>query len=254
MDETSRDSSSDVSAPDVPASGAPHATPERRPSPPAAAPADVATADVRASDADRDRFADILREALAQGRLDPEEHAERIDRVYRAKTLGELQPLISDLPEGRPAAPAPARPPAPPPGAPVAPGDRLTAVFSQASRKGRWRVGFRTSVLAVFGNVEIDLTEALFEHRQVEIHVNAVFGNVSIRVPENVTLRGAGSGVLGNYEVETAESPDGDAPVVVVSGLALLSSVEAKPKRGSLLKDLRSRRQKRPDLPGDTPR
>ncbi|WP_157867967.1 DUF1707 SHOCT-like domain-containing protein, partial [Streptomyces prasinus] len=32
-------------------------------------------ADLRVSDADRDRVADLLREALAEGRLSPDEHA-----------------------------------------------------------------------------------------------------------------------------------------------------------------------------------
>ena len=58
----------------------------------------------------------------------------------------------------------------------------------------------------------IDLTEALFEHRQVEINVTAILGNVEIRVPENVTLRGTGSGVLGSCEVRTAEAADPNAP------------------------------------------
>ncbi|MGO4417668.1 DUF1707 domain-containing protein, partial [Streptomyces sp. MCAF7] len=75
------------------------------------APGPVSAGELRASDADRDRIADILREALAEGRLDPEEHAERIDAVYRAKTVGELDTLVRDLPAaaaaGRAAAPAP---------------------------------------------------------------------------------------------------------------------------------------------------
>ncbi|WP_346776196.1 DUF1707 domain-containing protein, partial [Streptomyces sp. SID10115] len=71
---------------------------------------------LRASDADRDRTADILREALAEGRLTADEHAERIDGVYRAKTMAELQPLVRDLPaaheqpSARRLAPAPSRP------------------------------------------------------------------------------------------------------------------------------------------------
>ncbi|WP_323385336.1 DUF1707 SHOCT-like domain-containing protein, partial [Streptomyces calidiresistens] len=69
---------------------------------------------IRASDADRDRVAEILREALAEGRLDAEEHSERIDAVYRARTRAELEPLVSDLPGGQPSV-APS--PAPAPGA-----------------------------------------------------------------------------------------------------------------------------------------
>ncbi|WP_205719737.1 DUF1707 SHOCT-like domain-containing protein, partial [Actinomadura geliboluensis] len=57
---------------------------------------------MRASDADRDEVADRLREALAEGRITPEEHAERIDAVYKAKTYAELAPVLSDLPDEQP--------------------------------------------------------------------------------------------------------------------------------------------------------
>ncbi|MCK2143397.1 DUF1707 domain-containing protein, partial [Streptomyces sp. WAC00276] len=67
--------------------------------PPPAPP--TAEAELRASDADRDRIADLLRDALAEGRLTAEEHSERIDGVYAARTLGELEPLVRDLPGAR---------------------------------------------------------------------------------------------------------------------------------------------------------
>lgn len=53
---------------------------------------------IRASDADRDRTAALLREHHAAGRLDAEEFAERLDQAYAAKTLGELDELLADLP------------------------------------------------------------------------------------------------------------------------------------------------------------
>ncbi|HYB47458.1 MAG TPA: DUF1707 domain-containing protein, partial [Streptosporangiaceae bacterium] len=52
----------------------------------------------RASDADRDRAADALREHLAAGRLTIEEFDDRLDRAYAAKTLGELAEIMADLP------------------------------------------------------------------------------------------------------------------------------------------------------------
>ncbi len=217
------------------------------------APAPVAEAALRASDADRDRIAAILREALAEGRLDAEEHAERIDGVYRAKTMGELEPLISDLPAGRDEAvarrtAAAAYPPEPSAG----PADtRLVGIFGEAVRAGRWRVPARLTAVAVFGSVEIDLTEAVFTRQHVHIHATSVFGSVDIRVPENVSLRGGGSGVLGSFETRTAEADDPAAPVVTMSGFAVLGSVEAKPKRGKWVRDLhsllRERRERRRD-------
>ena len=53
---------------------------------------------IRASDADRDRTAALLREHLAAGRLTAEEYHERLDLAYEAKTLGQLDELMADLP------------------------------------------------------------------------------------------------------------------------------------------------------------
>src|SRR5258708_10712769 len=53
---------------------------------------------IRASDQDRDRTGEALREHHALGRLDADEFAERLDRVFAAKTIGELDDLTSDLP------------------------------------------------------------------------------------------------------------------------------------------------------------
>jgi len=53
---------------------------------------------IRASDADRDRVASLLREHHAAGRLTAEEFHERMDRALEARTLGELDELMSDLP------------------------------------------------------------------------------------------------------------------------------------------------------------
>jgi hypothetical protein len=53
---------------------------------------------IRASDADRDRTAALLREHLAAGRLTAEEFHERLDLAYGARTLGQLDELLADLP------------------------------------------------------------------------------------------------------------------------------------------------------------
>src|SRR5258708_9671572 len=89
---------------------------------------------IRASDEDRDRVVSLLREHHAAGRLTAEEFNERLDKAYAAKTVGELDELMADLPAmdlyrlpdaslpryGRP--PPAARPPLRAPPAPGAPG------------------------------------------------------------------------------------------------------------------------------------
>jgi hypothetical protein len=63
---------------------------------------------MRASDAERERVADLLREACLEGRLDADELDERLAAAYRARTRGELAPLVADLPATATAAGLPA--------------------------------------------------------------------------------------------------------------------------------------------------
>jgi hypothetical protein len=53
---------------------------------------------LRASDADRDRTASLLREHHAVGRLTAEEFNDRVEKTFAARTLAELEELLADLP------------------------------------------------------------------------------------------------------------------------------------------------------------
>jgi hypothetical protein len=53
---------------------------------------------LRASDADRDAVAERLRQAAVEGRLEPHELEERLHAALRARTYGELDRLLVDLP------------------------------------------------------------------------------------------------------------------------------------------------------------
>lgn len=53
---------------------------------------------VRASDGDRQRVADLLRQHTTEGRLTIEEYEQRVDAAYAARTVVELRPLLADLP------------------------------------------------------------------------------------------------------------------------------------------------------------
>lgn len=67
---------------------------------------------IRASDQDRERAAEVLKTGYAEGRLSKDEYDEHLNRVYAARTLGDLVTLTSQLPGGGPALlPVPAAPP-----------------------------------------------------------------------------------------------------------------------------------------------
>ncbi|MHB8394915.1 MAG: DUF1707 SHOCT-like domain-containing protein [Candidatus Dormibacteria bacterium] len=64
---------------------------------------------VRASDSDREAVVDELRQHHAEGRLELDELEDRVGTAYRARTMGELVPVLADLP--RPLLPPPPPPP-----------------------------------------------------------------------------------------------------------------------------------------------
>jgi Domain of unknown function (DUF1707) len=136
---------------------------------------------VRAGDDDRERVAEQLRVAVGEGRIDIEELTERIERTYSARTLGELEQVVSDLPGQLPDTPAVT--------AVVAAAGtdlRLHAIHSKVRRDGRWSVPPRISAMAGRrGRVRLDFTKADCPHREVvvDVEVTSWFGDVVIVVP-----------------------------------------------------------------------
>jgi hypothetical protein len=195
--------------------------PERRP-------------ELRASDADRERHADILREAYADGRLSAEEHAERIEAVWAARTRGDLQPLVADLvPDSvadalpKPYVSPPARVPARSNPGPV------IAVFGGAANRPPAGVE-RLIAVAVFGGVDLDLRDALGPAaggRHVRVTANCLFGGIDLIVPDDVEVRLGGIAIFGgNDDRRTAAARPG-SPVLVVDGLVLFGGVTVRPPR-----------------------
>jgi len=77
----------------------------------------VDSPDYRASDADRERVAEVLRRHCGDGRLSLDELSERLGEVYAARTLGQLRSSdgpLRELPDLRPPPPVPLNRPARP--------------------------------------------------------------------------------------------------------------------------------------------
>ncbi|MFJ1645865.1 DUF1707 domain-containing protein [Streptomyces sp. NPDC088258] len=196
--------------------------------------------DTRASDAEREQIAERLREAVAEGRLDMEEFEERLDSAYKARTHGELVPLVRDLPA--PGTATDMALAAQAGGVPDVWGERIGrgpatskgafAFWGGFARKGRWTVG-RTFTAAVFqAGGEIDLREARFEGRDVVIRCFAVMGGVHVKAPPDMRVEVRGFGLMGGFgeegEEEAVVAPG--SPRVVVTGFALMGGVGVERK------------------------
>jgi hypothetical protein len=104
---------------------------------------------LRAADGDRQAVADRLRAALDEGRLEFHEYDSRLGQAYAAKTYGELDPLVADLPTVAPAersALAPASP-----GPVAASGARPFPVAGLADPTARWLLSIWDSYFTSVG-------------------------------------------------------------------------------------------------------
>jgi hypothetical protein len=188
---------------------------------------------LRASDADRERVANVLREAAGDGRLTMDELDERLDAVYAAKTYAELEPITHDLPDsGAAYVPAPSSAtkldPARFGGEPTSHG--AVAIMGGFTRRGDWVVPREFTAFMLMGGGEIDLREARFAEREVAIHIVAIMGGCEIIVPEDATVRVTGIGVMGAFDHTGAGGGSPDGPVITVNGVAFMGGVDVKRK------------------------
>jgi hypothetical protein len=179
----------------------------------------LAPTDLRASDADRERVAEVLSSAFADGRLTVEEHADRLEHTYAARTLGDLAGLTTDL---LPRQQQPIHVYASSP----------QVLFGTERRSGRWVVPERFPVMALCGTVELDLREALLQRRHVVVQASVFAGTVKLIVPEGVRVEFTGRSVLGSRDLRIRPGEKTDVPVIEVAGTVILGMVIARtPKR-----------------------
>ena len=96
------------------------------------------SAQLRIGDAERERAASELAEHYAVGRLDRDEHAERLDRIWAARTQADLDPVFADLPAHSPSTPG-----------------RAAAPRTAAARRGPRLPGPLLVLLVVLGTVAV---------------------------------------------------------------------------------------------------
>ena len=121
---------------------------------------------LRASDADRDRVIELLRAAVADGRLDAAEFDERLDAALVGRTIDALAPLTADLNA-----------------VPAAPSAELLTIderHSSVRRDGRWTLPHRLALRTAWCDVMLDLTRAVRSGPELVIEMRVRGGRVKL--------------------------------------------------------------------------
>ena len=160
--------------------------------------------EIRVSDADRERAVLDLREHAVAGRLTLEEFGERVEQAYAARTRGELDVVLRELPSP-PSAPARSRR-----------GFGL-ALMGGLDWRGRLRLAERSTIVTVMGGANIDLRSAIIEAPEVTIRTWTIMGGVKTdetALPLSPSRAGPDPGVLADGRRERQDRPVGAAPIL----------------------------------------
>jgi Domain of unknown function (DUF1707)/Cell wall-active antibiotics response 4TMS YvqF len=183
---------------------------------------------VRASDRDRERALELLSIAASDGRLTLEEYSTRADHALGARLIGELSELTGDLQRsGVSADPTQLSEVAPPEP------QRLVAILSNETRKGRWTVPAHLELRSVLGDCHIELQDAVLTSHVTKIDASTTLGAVTIFVPDGVEVRLFGRSILGAKTSEVSEEALPGAPVIEVRANAILGNITVKPAEGT---------------------
>ncbi|TDV50795.1 DUF1707 SHOCT-like domain-containing protein [Actinophytocola oryzae] len=137
-------------------------------------PAPVDPRELRVSDAERSHVVNLLQKAIGHGLLSLDEFTERTDVALAAKTRGELNTVLVDLPgltHKDPTAPA------------HTPPVELRANMSTINRQGSWRVPRELIIRNRLGSTKLDFSEAEISHAEVRITLDVSGGSVKMLLP-----------------------------------------------------------------------
>jgi hypothetical protein len=182
----------------------------------------------RIADADRDRVVALLRLHCTEGRITLDEFSDRVGAVYEARTADALDDVVRDLPvpwsAGLASEPAPTRP--------RKAVKWMVAVFGDSTRRGRFTLDDESAAVAAFGDCTLDLSEALIEGPNPLVTAVAVFGDVTVIVPDGIEVDLEGVAIFGDKRCTTGDTPPvPGSPVVLVRAFALFGDVRVRPPR-----------------------
>ncbi|PTR23552.1 uncharacterized protein DUF1707 [Rhodococcus sp. OK519] len=218
--------------------------------------------DLRVSDAEREYVGELLQRAVGQGMLWLGEFTERMDTVLAAKTRGELNAVLADLPgmqinpayvsggypppahpgQARPvpAAPMSAEPvAAPPAGYPTQQPLVIRGRMSTITRKGRWNVPPALHLDSRMGSTTLDFTEAVMQTQVVHLTIDDYCGSITLILPEQATADLNDIETVGGSASNKVRSGPPYGPLhLVVGGRVRFGSVTARYPFGTTLRKM----------------
>ncbi len=109
--------------------------------------------------------------------------------------------------------------------------EKIISILSSNQHRGKWLVPAEICLLNVLGSVELDFSEAVFQHQHVVIKVNNWMSSLNILVPEQVSVVSNMFNIVGSSTHRPTAVTDRQAPKIVITGYSILGSLDVTVKR-----------------------
>lgn len=188
----------------------------------------------------REAKIDELSRHFANDDLSLEDLERRIERVYKAGSLAELESITADLQGLSVPVPSAQTRPARVSSAPVSAGSgsdhgRILAIMSETRRTGRWTVPRRLEVVSVMSDTKLDLTQAILPAGVIDVEVRAVWAACKITIPPGVRVINETHAIMAAVRTKgddlEAVAANPSMPTIRLRGLALMAEVKVVVRR-----------------------
>lgn len=174
-------------------------------------------------DRQRERAVEALTAHYVAERIDTAGFETRLDRVYAAGTVLEIESAWADLP-AHTAEPT-GQTVSVRSGEDVRQHQVVVAFMGGATRGGGWKPARQTHALAIMGGIELDLRDARFAPGRTDFEVLALMGGIDVIVPPGLRVECEGFGLMGGFDGVEEDAQPEDGPTVRIRGLAIMGGV-----------------------------
>jgi predicted membrane protein len=104
----------------------------------------------------------------------------------------------------------------------------LSVIFSGIDTLNQSQTFKGGKLSAIFGGIDLDLRGAKLNNNEAFLDVTALFGGVSIFVPDDWRVEVMGTPILGGWDNKTKPNQDPNAPVLKIRGTPIFGGIEVK--------------------------
>ncbi|MEO8448255.1 MAG: hypothetical protein ABI647_00605 [Gemmatimonadota bacterium] len=185
----------------------------------------------------------LLSASLANDVLSLDGFEDRLVRIKQAENRATIAAITADLDGPSGATPLPVQSRAQVPsaggetwsGLPFAPLEhfRIASIFGSTKRAGSWTVPLAIHVHVLFGEVTIDLRDAVFSADSLDVELDIRFGSFTLIVPPGVQIENEAREVMSSstHSVRDSANADPIGLLIRLKGSAFCASVEVKERQ-----------------------